>query len=116
MSSRPADRRHPPGRSTGKDPEPLAKEAKQILRAVMERHDFSYKQLAQAFGAEAGGPLRQSVQALINKVNRGRFSFAFFLRACHAMGVLAVDVSALPPAPEPRADRTSRSTGSRVKR
>lgn len=81
----------------------------------MQRHGFSYKELAGALSADADGQT-ESVQALINKVNRGRFSFAFFLRACHAMGVQVVDVSAVPPAPEPRTDRTSRSAVSRVTR
>lgn len=96
MSSSPADRQPQPERSTGKDPEPLAMEAKKILRAAMERHGYSYKELADALGATAEGQT-ESVQALINKVNRGRFSFAFFLRACRAMGIQSVDVADLPP-------------------
>ena len=115
MSSSPADRRPPPVRSTGKDPEPLAKEAKKILRAVMERHDFSYKDLADALGATAEGQT-ESVQALINKVNRGRFSFAFFLRACRAMGIQTVDVADLPSKRQSEPVRTRHVPGSNLKR
>ena len=101
-------------RSTGKDPEPLAKEAKRILRAAMERHDFSYKDLADALGATAEGQT-ESVQALINKVNRGRFSFAFFLRACRAMGVQSVDVAELQPKHTSELVRTRHVPGSNLK-
>ena len=71
-------------------------EAKKILRAAMERHGYSYKELADALGETAEGQT-ESVQALINKVNRGRFSFAFFLRACRAMGIQSIGVADLPP-------------------
>jgi hypothetical protein len=56
-----------------------------------------YKSLAEAMSRQAGEP-KESTQALTNKVNRGRFSFAFFLRACRAMGVVRVDLSDLPKA------------------
>lgn len=81
----------------------------------MKRREISYKELADALSAEAGGQT-ESVQSLINKVNRGRFSFAFFLRACRAMGLQSVDVSALPPVPESRIGRTCRSATSKVTR
>lgn len=81
----------------------------------MKRREISYKELADALSAEAGGQT-ESVQSLINKVNRGRFSFAFFLRACRAMGLQSVDVSALPPVPESRIGRTGRSATSKVTR
>ena len=115
MSSSPADRQPPPERSTGKDPEPLAREAKKILRAAMERHDYSYKDLAAALGATAEGQT-ESVQALINKVNRGRFSFAFFLRACRAMGIQTVDVADLPSKRQSEPVRTRHVPGSNLKR
>jgi hypothetical protein len=60
----------------------------------MARKGFSYKSLAETMSRQAGEP-KESTQALTNKVNRGRFSFAFFLRACRAMGVVRVDLSAL---------------------
>jgi len=81
----------------------------------MERHDYSYKDLADALGAAAEGQT-ESVQALINKVNRGRFSFAFFLRACRAMGVQTVDVADLPSKYQSEPIRTGHAPGSNLKR
>ena len=81
----------------------------------MHRHAFSYKDLADALNASAEGPT-ESVQALINKVNRGRFSFAFFLRACLAMGVQVVDVADLPPKPDTQWVRTRHVSGSKLNR
>lgn len=79
----------------GQEPELFAVEATRILRAEMARRGFSYKSLAEAMSRQDGEP-KESTQALTNKVNRGRFSFAFFLRACRAMGVVRVDLSDLP--------------------
>lgn len=86
--------RNPPT-FNGQEDEPLAREATLILRAEMARRGVSYKSLAEAMSRQAGEP-KESTQALINKVNRGRFSFAFFLRACRAMEVVRVDLSDLP--------------------
>ena len=85
----------PSSRATGKELEPYADEAKRILRAEMIRRGFSFKRLALALDARGDGPT-ESVQTLINKVNRGRFSFAFFLRATRAMGMTTVDLAPLP--------------------
>ena len=87
---------HPhPSRVTGKEHELMADEARRLLRAEMVRRRFSYKMLAEALAAQQGdGPI-ESVQSLTNKVNRGRFSFAFFLRAARAMGVNAIDLPSL---------------------
>jgi hypothetical protein len=76
----------------GQEAEPLAREATLILRAEMARRGVSYKALVEAMN-RSSGESKESTQALINKVNRGRFSFAFFLRACRAMGVIRVDLS-----------------------
>lgn len=81
----------------------------------MERYEYSYKDLAEALGATAEGQT-ESVQALINKVNRGRFSFAFFLRACRAMGVQTVDVTDLPSKHLDKPIRTRHVPGSNLKR
>lgn len=81
----------------------------------MERYEYSYKDLADALGATAEGQT-ESVQALINKVNRGRFSFAFFLRACRAMGVQTVDVTDLPSKHLDKPIRTRHVPGSNLKR
>ena len=68
-----------------------------MLRAEMIRRGFSFKRLAMALQALGDQPDEtESVQALINKVNRGRFSFAFMLRACRAMGVRSLDLTPLP--------------------
>lgn len=77
---------------TGKEDELLADEARRILRAEMLRRGFSFKELAAAMQS-GDTDSTESVQALINKVNRGRFSFAFFLRAARAMGMSSVDIS-----------------------
>ena len=114
MTSDVADELPPPERSTGKDPDYFADEAKRILRSAMERHGYSFKDLAGALDASAEGPT-ESVQALINKVNRGRFSFAFLVRACRAMGATSVDVAELPamrragPLPRSRSTRSGAS-------
>ena len=72
----------------------------------MIRRGFSFKRLAAALEAADGSPA-ESVQTLINKINRGRFSFAFFLRAARAMGALSVDLSKVS-ASEGRRDERSR--------
>jgi hypothetical protein len=59
----------------------------------MRRRGVTYKELS-ALLAQSSDAEAESEQTLINKVNRGRFSFAFFVRACRAMGVSWVDVSA----------------------
>lgn len=77
----------------------MALEAKRIIRAEMIRRGYSFRHLAAAMNSVSGGDA-ESVQSLINKVNRGRFSFAFFIRAVRAMGMSNVDLSALPSAPD----------------
>ena len=80
--------------ATGRDAEPFADEAKRILKAEMVRRGFSFKRLATVLAALEEGPT-ESTQTLINKVNRGRFSFAFFIRVCCAMGISAVEIAPL---------------------
>lgn len=60
----------------------------------MVRRGLSFRQLSQALEALEGSP-PESVQTLINKVNRGRFSFAFFLRVGRAMGMSSLDLAPL---------------------
>lgn len=81
----------------------------------MKRRAVSYKDLANALGASAEGQT-ESVQALINKVNRGRFSFAFFLRACRAMGVQTVDVADLSSKHQSEPIRTRHVPGANLNR
>lgn len=88
----PAETPTPSDRFTGREVEPLAEEARRILRSEMIRRGFSFKRLAAALEAADGSPV-ESVQTLINKINRGRFSFAFFLRAARAMGVTSINLS-----------------------
>ena len=57
----------------------------------MERRGYTFRQLADKM-AEAGNVDAEAPQALTNKVNRGRFTFAFFLRAMRAMGATTVSI------------------------
>lgn len=56
----------------------------QMLRDLMFLRRVGYKQLAFALGEET--------RALTNRVNRGTFSFAFFLRCTQAMEVRLQDI------------------------
>lgn len=80
--------------SSGRESEPLAEEAKRILRAEMERRGFTYKRLVATLELMPG-ETQESLQSLINKVNRGRFSFAFMLRICRAMGMSTLNIAPL---------------------
>ena len=83
------------GSQTGREDDVFANEARQIFKAEMARRGFTFKRLATALNALDGTEV-ESAQTLINKVNRGRFSFAFLLRAGRAMGVRSVDLAPLP--------------------
>ena len=74
-------------RSTGREDDGMATEATRVLRAEMARRGINFKQLAEALAALEGHGSAESVQVLSNKINRGRFSFAFVLRAIKAMGI-----------------------------
>lgn len=76
-------------RTSGREEDPMADTARRILRSEMVRRGYSFKRLADELNALGDGPA-ESVQSLINKVNRGRFSFAFALRACRAMGMQTI--------------------------
>jgi hypothetical protein len=86
-------------KSTGREDDLLAEEAKRILKAEMERRGFTFRALSEKL-AEDSDAEAEAVQSLINKVNRGRFTFAFFLRAVRAMGVSDIRVQ---PVDEPPA-------------
>ena len=93
----PTSRRAPAkSRRSGRDPDPNADEARRLLRAEMLRRGYSFKRLAEALSA-TGPESADSVQSLINKVNRGRFSFAFFMRASRAMGMTTLDLRSTEP-------------------
>lgn len=80
--------------TTGREDDRFAEEAKRILKSEMERRGYSFKKLAIALAAD-GDDGGESVQTLINKVNRGRFTFAFFVRAARAMGVSTLSIAAV---------------------
>jgi hypothetical protein len=80
--------------TTGREDDRFADEAKRILKSEMERRGYSFKRLAAALEADGDGS-GESVQTLINKVNRGRFTFAFFVRAARAMGVSTLSIAAV---------------------
>lgn len=63
--------------------------AKSIIKDLREEQDLSYKELARRLEAE-GAPV--DVQVLINRVNQGKFSFAFALQLLAAMGAETVQV------------------------
>lgn len=93
-------------RATGRERDSLAEEARRLVRAEMQRRGFTHRRLAAALDTPAG-PVEE-VQALTNKINRGRFSFAFALRLLRAMGVTRLDIAPLSgsmgvPGPEPDA-------------
>ncbi len=83
-------------RSTGREDDRLADEARRILRAEMERRGYTFRRLAEKL-AEDGQGDAEGAQALTNKVNRGRFTFAFFLRAMRAMGATTVGIGPIEP-------------------
>jgi hypothetical protein len=83
-------------RPTGKEDDRLAEEARRILRAEMERRGYTFRALAEKLAADGQGHAEEP-QALTNKVNRGRFTFAFFLRAMRAMGATTVGISPVEP-------------------
>ncbi len=63
--------------------------AKSIIKELREEKDLSYKELARRL--EAQGVVIDD-RVLINRINRGGFSFAFALQLLAAMGAESVDV------------------------
>lgn len=63
--------------------------AKSIIKDLRESKQLSYKELALRLDAQ-GEPI--DVQVLINRVNHGRYSFAFALQLLAAMGVTSLPV------------------------
>ncbi|MBS4037724.1 MAG: helix-turn-helix transcriptional regulator [Hydrogenophaga sp.] len=63
--------------------------AKSIIKDLREEKGLSYKELARRLESQG---MRIDVQVLINRVNQGKFSFAFALRLLAAMGAEHVDV------------------------
>lgn len=68
------------------------REAKSILRAEMQRRNFSFKELALAL--ERAGH-EETERRLISRISRGTFSFAFALRCFRAMGVEKIFIGSI---------------------
>lgn len=74
--------------------------AKSLIKDLREEKNISYKDLARRLETE--GALID-VQVLINRVNQGKFSFAFALQLLAAMGAESIDV--------PRHSKSKAKTG-----
>ena len=74
--------------------------AKSIIKELREEKDLSYKELARRL--EAQGVVIED-RVLINRINRGGFSFAFALELLAAMGAESVVVPRLPRSAVPKA-------------
>lgn len=70
--------------------------AKSIIKELREERDLSYKELARRL--EAQGVVIDD-RVLINRINRGGFSFAFALQLLAAMGAESVEVPRPPRGP-----------------
>ena len=72
----------------------------------MIRRGFDYKRLLVSLESQTPPDQQptESLQTLINKVNRGRFSFAFALRLCRAMGITQLNLA-------PSADPVAKDRG-----
>lgn len=79
-----------------------AARAKSIVKELRESKGVPYKELA--LRLEEQGVLL-SDQVLINRINRGSYSFAFALQVLAAMGVTSIDVPKLPEPLAPVAKR-----------
>jgi hypothetical protein len=66
--------------------------AKSIIKDLRESKQLSYEELARRLEAQGE---HIDVQVLINRVNRGRYSFAFALQLLAAMGSEVVAVPKL---------------------
>lgn len=58
--------------------------AKNLLKSEMKKKGLTYRQLKNMIEANS---IHYDEQAIINKVNRGKFSFAFFLLCMSAMNI-----------------------------
>lgn len=64
--------------------------AKRLLQAEMALRGYTYKQLARVLGGD------ENEQSLMTRINRGTFSFAFYLEVVRAMGAETITISHLP--------------------
>lgn len=65
-------------------------EARRVLRQQMAVAGLDYADLASRL-AHSG--LKMTPKALNNKINRGTFTFAFFLQCMNAMGLTSISLS-----------------------
>lgn len=68
------------------------KKATRTLKIEIARHDMTYHELAERL---ANMGVKESASAISNKINRGSFSFVFFLQCMSALGVKAVQLDNL---------------------
>lgn len=66
------------------------KEARKVLKAELARHGVGYKVLVAKL-EDIG--LHETERSIANKLSRGTFSFAFFLKCVKALGGDAVTIS-----------------------
>jgi len=66
-----------------------AQRARKIIKTEMYLRDVSYRDLSQLMG-QIG--LEESETQLKTKINRGRFSFLFFLQVMDALGMESLDL------------------------
>ena len=67
--------------------------AKSLIKELREEKNISYRDLALRLQTVG---VRLTEQSLINRINRGRFTFAFALQVLAAMDVQSVHVPRLP--------------------
>lgn len=70
------------------------KQAKKIIKDVRENLDVSYKDLSlrlEAYGVHI------EPQVLINRINKGKFSFTFALQVLAALGYQYISIPEYPP-------------------
>lgn len=70
------------------------KEAVGLLKSLLAREDVSYKALSARLSRLG---IEENPDQLKNKINRGTFSFGFFLKCCHALGERQVLLQLKPP-------------------
>ncbi len=66
------------------------REARRLLRSQLALKDMGYKELSRAL--ESVG-IDESAKVLSNKINRGTFSFAFYLQCMQALDIKVVKLS-----------------------
>lgn len=79
------------------------KQARDLIKHLREDKELTYAQLAERLRAH-GASLEE--RALINKINRGRFSFAFALQVLAALDVVNLRVPNVLGADQARLGRT----------